>query len=239
VVTQSREHALRYYQGIQQYIRQERYAGLAALVAFSGDLEVDGQVYTEAQTNGFAETELPKKFDGPDYQVLIVAEKYQTGFDQPKLCAMYVDRKLSGLQAVQTLSRLNRTRTGKSETFVLDFQNTIEDIKEAFKPYFQATTLEANSDPNQIYALESRLKTFGFLDQKEIDRFAEGFYSRVLTAADRMRLEALVRNAVNRFSAEEDEGKREEFRQLLKSYQRFYSFLAQIMLLEDSSLEKL
>ena len=108
--------------------------------------------------------------------MLIVAEKYQTGFDQPKLCAMYVDRKLAGLQAVQTLSRLNRTYPGKDRTYVLDFQNSIEDIQAAFKPYYEVTRLEANSDPNQIYELEARLKTFGILDQDEIDRFAETFY---------------------------------------------------------------
>ena len=128
------------------------------LVAFSGDLEVDGETYTEAAVNGFSETELPKKFDTDDYQVLIVAEKYQTGFDQPKLCAMYVDRKLAGLQAVQTLSRLNRTYPGKEHTFVLDFQNTIEDMQNAFRPFFEVTALEANSDPNQIYELEARLQ---------------------------------------------------------------------------------
>lgn len=238
VVTGSREEAFRYHRAIERYIRENGYP-LGALVAFSGELEIDGDTYTEAEINGFAETELPNRFDKGDYHVLVVAEKYQTGFDQPKLCAMYVDRKLSGLQAVQTLSRLNRTMSGKTRTYVLDFQNTIEDIQNAFRPFYEATELEANSDPNQIYILSDKLKGFGFLDQDEIGRFAELFYARKLTAQDRIAIEALLRNAVARFKAEEDETRQEEFRQLLKSYQRFYTFLAQIMSLNDAELEKL
>lgn len=248
IVTQSREHALKYYFGVRTYIKAQGYADLKALVAFSGELEVDGQTWTEAELNGFSETELPGRFDGfkPDgtpypetYHILIVAEKYQTGFDQPKLCAMYVDRKLAGLQAVQTLSRLNRTRAGKQRTFILDFQNTIEDIQEAFRPYYEATTVEAMSDPNQVYKLEGRLYKFGYLDKDEIERFAQTYFKGPLTAADRPRLEGLVRQAVARFEADEDEGRQEEFRQLLKSYNRFYAFIAQVMRLEDTGLEKL
>ncbi|MDY7525302.1 type I restriction enzyme subunit R domain-containing protein [Sphingomonas sp. 10B4] len=238
VVTQSREHALRYYQGIKTYIADAGYDDMRALVAFSGELKVDGNVYTEAEVNGFAETELPAKFDGPDYQVLIVAEKYQTGFDQPKLSAMYVDRKLAGLQAVQTLSRLNRTFPGKDHTYILDFQNTVEDIQNAFRPFFEVTALEANSDPNQIYTLERRLKQFGIIDEGEVQRFAETFYKGDLSGHDRARLEGLVRQAVVRFEGD-DEDRQEEFRQLLRSYMRFYSFLSQIMMLGDTDLEKL
>jgi type I restriction enzyme, R subunit len=238
VVTGSREEAFRYHRAIRRYVEEQGYP-IGALVAFSGELVVDGDTYTEAEINQIAETELPGKFDGPGYHVLVVAEKYQTGFDQPKLCAMYVDRKLSGLQAVQTLSRLNRTRAGKTRTFILDFQNTIEDIQNAFRPYYEATSIEANSDPNQIYLLQDRLFTFGVLDKGEIDRFAVMFYARRLTSQDRIAIEALLRNAVDRFKAETDEARQEEFRQLLKSFQRFYSFLAQIMSLEDAQLEKL
>lgn len=239
VVTQSREHALKYYFSIKKYIEEKKYNGVKALVAFSGELDFEGEVYTEAAVNGFAETELPDKFDGPLYQLLIVAEKYQTGFDQPKLSAMYVDRKLDGLQAVQTLSRLNRTCPGKDKTFVLDFQNTIEEIQNAFKPFFEATSLEAISDPNQIYELEGRIKEFSIIDDGEVNRFAETYYKGALDPQDRIALEMLVRNAVQRFEYEEDEGRREEFRQLLKSYMRFYSFVAQVLRLEDTGLEKL
>lgn len=239
VVTQSREHALRYYFGLREYLKKHGYEDLAALVAFSGELTLDGESWTESAVNGFSETELPRRFDGDDYQILIVAEKYQTGFDQPKLCAMYVDRKLAGLQAVQTLSRLNRTMPGKDQTYVLDFQNTIDDIQEAFKPFFEVTALEETSDPNQVYALEQRLMTFGIIDREEVQRFAQTYYSGPLNAADRIQLEGLVREPVQRFEAEEDEGRQEEFRQLLRSFIRFYSFVAQVVRLGDTDLEKL
>jgi type I restriction enzyme, R subunit len=239
VVTASRESAVRYFFGIRDYIQKQGYDNLKALVAFSGELKMDGETWTEPAINGFSEAQLPKIFDGEDFQLLIVAEKYQTGFDQPKLVAMYVDRKLAGLQAVQTLSRLNRTALGKEHTFVLDFQNTIEDIQLAFKPYFEASTLEDMSDLNQIYELEARLKTFAILDSGEIERFATIFYKGQLESTDRIKLEGLVREAVKRFELEDNEGRQEEFRQLLKSFMRFYSFVAQIVRLHDTSLEKL
>ena len=240
VVTQSREHALRYYFGVRDYIQRNGYSDIKALVAFSGELELDGETWTETTINGFSETELPRRFDGPDYQVLIVTEKYQTGFDQPKLCAMYVDRKLAGLQAVQTLSRLNRVYRGHDKrTFILDFQNTIEDIQDAFRPYFEVTELEAVSNPNQVYQLEDRIRTFGIIDRGEVERFAETYYRGALSRQDRIRLEGLVRQAVDRYTLEEDEGRQEEFRQLLRSYTRFYSFLAQVVRLGDTWLEKL
>lgn len=236
VVTQSREHALRYYREISEYISAKNY-DMRPLVAFSDELRIDGQTYTEADVNGFPETELPKRFD-EEYQVLIVAEKYQTGFDQPKLCAMYVDRKLNGLQAVQTLSRLNRIYPGKENTYILDFQNTTDDIKTAFAPFFEVTAMEANSDPNQIYALETRLRSFGILDAAEIERFATTFYRGPLDGHDRAMLEGLVRQAVSRFEGD-DEERQEEFRQLVSSYLRFYSFVSQVMRLGDTDLEKL
>ena len=177
VVTQSREHALKYWQHINQYIQDKGINGFRALVAFSGDLQLDGvgEVWTEAKANGFAETELRKQFDTDEYQLLVVAEKYQTGFDQPKLAAMYVDRRLSGLQAVQTLARLNRRHPAKKTTHVLDFQNSMEDIREAFMPFYETTTLEERTDLNQIYDLESRVMQSAYLVKAEIEQFGEGF----------------------------------------------------------------
>ncbi|OOY31256.1 DEAD/DEAH box helicase family protein [Thioclava sp. F36-6] len=239
IVTQSREHALRYWQRLNDYIASKGYSDLKALVAFSGDLKVDGNEWTEATANGFAETELPKKFATDAYQVLVVAEKYQTGFDQPKLVAMYVDKKLAGLQAVQTLARLNRTYPGKDRTFVLDFQNTMEDIKEAFAPFFEATALEERTDLNQVYDLEQRISNSTYIDKEEIERFADQFFKGDLTEQDRLVLEGTVRLAVERFLLDEDEAQKEEFRQLLRSFQRFYAFVAQVVNLNDAWLEKL
>ena len=239
VVTQSREHALRYWQRLNAYIAEKGYTDIQALVAFSGDLEIDGVLWTEATANGFAETELPRKFDGDAYQILVVAEKYQTGFDQPKLVAMYVDKKLAGLQAVQTLARLNRTCPGKERTFILDFQNTMDEIKEAFAPFFEVTALEDRTDLNQIYDLEQRISTSTYINRAEVERFAEGFFKGDLSTQDRLVLEGTVRLAVGRFELDEDEAQKEEFRQLLKSFQRFYSFVAQVVSLNDPWLEKL
>lgn len=239
IVTQSREHALRYWQRLNDYIAAKGYADLKALVAFSGDLELDDQTWTEELANGFAETELPKRFDTDEYQILVVAEKYQTGFDQPKLVAMYADKKLAGLQAVQTLARLNRTRAGKDRTFVLDFQNTMEEIKEAFSPFFEATALEERTDLNQIYDLEQRISSSTYVNKDEVERFADRFFQGDLSTQDRLALEGTVRLAVERFNLDEDDAQKEEFRQLLRSFLRFYSFVAQVVSLNDAWLEKL
>ncbi|MFA8443752.1 type I restriction endonuclease subunit R [Yoonia sp.] len=239
VVTQSREHALRYWQQINRYIADNGHTDVKALVAFSGDLDIDGQVWTEATANGFAETELPKRFDGDEFQILVVAEKYQTGFDQPKLVAMYVDKKLAGLQAVQTLARLNRKHPDKERTFVLDFQNTADEIKEAFAPFFEATELEERTELSQIYDLEQRITNTAYIAKDEIERFADRFFKGDLTTHDRLELEGTVRLAVERFILDEDDAQQEEFRQLLKSFQRFYAFVAQVAFLNDVWLEKL
>ena len=239
VVAQSREHALRYWQRINAYIEEKQYSDLKALVAFSGDLNIDGNEWTEASANGFAETELPKKFDTDEFQILVVAEKYQTGFDQPRLVAMYVDKNMFGLQAVQTLSRLNRSHPGKKETFVLDFRNTTEEVKEAFKPFYEATELEERTDLNQIYDLAGRIKGAYYIHADEVERFAEKFFAGNLSTQDRITLEGLVRESLGRFELDEDEQQREEFRRLLRSFQRFYAFVAQVVALNDAWLEKL
>jgi type I restriction enzyme R subunit len=240
VVTQSRESALKYYFRIKKYIEEQGYGDIRALVAFSGEINLDGINYSEVNVNKISETQLPEKFDGDEYQLLVVAEKYQTGFDQPKLTAMYVDRKLKGLQAVQTLSRLNRVYPYKEMTHILDFQNSVEDIRDSFKPFFEIAALEERTDLNQIYELETRLFSFGILDKEEIHRFASILFAHTtVSIADRPRLEGLVREAVSRFQTLEEEGKREEFRQLLKSYGRFYAFVAQVVSLNDNDLEKL
>ncbi|GGC22210.1 hypothetical protein GCM10011363_43470 [Marivita lacus] len=239
VVTSSREHAIRTHQAISKYILDNEYTDVRSLVAFSGEINVDGQPYTEPGINGFSETELPRQFDGDAYNVLVVAEKNQTGFDQPKLVAMYIDRRLSGLQAVQTLARLNRIYPSKERTFILDFRNTVDEIQEAFKPYYNVTQLEDVSDPNQIYNLDARLKAFGILDAAEIDRFVTRFVETRKRTDDRPILEGIVRQAVTRFTETLNDTEQEEFRQTLASFLRFYSFIAQVISLGDTDLEKM
>ena len=170
---------------------------------------------------------------------MVVAEKYQTGFDQPKLVAMYIDRKLNGLQAVQTLARLNRIYPDKRPTFILDFRNTVDEIREAFKPYYNVTRLEDVSDPNQVYTLQAQLMQFGVLDEDEIVRFVHRFLNAARRADERPVLEGMVRQAVARFNARLNENEQEEFRQALSSFLRFYSFIAQVVDLRDTTLEKL
>lgn len=239
VVTSSREHAVRTHFAIEKYIRDAGYTDVRTLVAFSGEIDVDGDTFTEPGINGFGEKELPRRFDTGTYNVLVVAEKYQTGFDQPKLVAMYIDRRLSGLQAVQTLARLNRIYPSKERTYILDFRNTVEEIQEAFKPYYNVTMLEDVSDPNQIYNLEARLKAFGILDETEVNRFVDRFLKATKRTDERPILEGIVRQAVTRFNETLNENDQEEFRQVLSSFLRFYSFIAQVVDLGDTDLEKL
>jgi type I restriction enzyme R subunit len=159
VVTGSRLHALRYYFEFKKYIKENKYEDIRPLVAFSGKV-IDSEYpdgVSEPQLNGFGEKELPAKFDTDEYRILLVADKYQTGFDQPLLHTMYVDKKLSGVKAVQTLSRLNRTCPGKEDTFVLDFANDQDTIFQSFQPYYELTTLKENTDPNHLYDLKGRL----------------------------------------------------------------------------------
>src|SRR5699024_5585235 len=169
LVTRSRLHAVRYKRAFDDYIKKRNYRDLKTLVAFSGTVDDDGIPYTEAEMNGINEAELPDKFSTDEYQVLIVAEKYQTCFHEPMLHTMYVDNPLSGIKAVQTLSRLNRTCRGKSDTFVLDFVNEPETIQEAFQDYYEVTGLNDVTDPNVLYDLEYELGTMQVYTEAEIN----------------------------------------------------------------------
>ncbi len=170
VVTDSRLHAVRYKLAFDSYISAKGYTDVRTLVAFSGTVEdpdLPGKSWTEvAMNDGIKESELPEKFDGYEYQVLLVAEKYQTGFDQPLLHTMYVDKKLSGLHAVQTLSRLNRTCAGKEDTFVLDFRNKPDEIFNAFKPYYEDTPSEPLTDPQHLYRLQHQIEETALIFEK-------------------------------------------------------------------------
>jgi len=190
--------------------------------------------------NKIGEKELAERFATDEYQVLLVADKYQTGFDQPLLHTMYVDKKLSGVKAVQTLSRLNRTCTGKEDTFILDFVNTREDIELAFQDYYEMTTLAETTDPNKLYDLKGKISTFQVCWDSEIQQFAEIFYKpkNKQLSTDHARLNNIVESAVDRYKTR-DEQVQDEFKHLLTIYVRIYSFLTQVIPYFDEDLEKL
>jgi len=244
VVTSSRLHAVRYKQEFDRYIAAKGYSGIKALVAFSGkvaDPDVPGVDYTEvSMNNGIREKELPERFAGDEYQVLLVAEKYQTGFDQPLLHTMYVDKRLSGIQAVQTLSRLNRTRSGKEDTFVLDFVNDTQEILEAFQPYYEETNIGERAEPQHLYELQARLDEEQVYYKAEVEEFSKVFYKPLKnqTSSDHAKMNACIDPAVARFKQLEKETQ-EEFRKVLVAYRNLYSFLSQIIPFQDSDLEKL
>jgi type I restriction enzyme R subunit len=247
VVTSSRLHAVRYKYEVDKYLREKRQLGdrtydrIKALVAFSGTVKDDfGIEHTEAQMNGFGESELPERFAGEEYQILLVADKYQTGFDQPLLHTMYVDKKLSGVRAVQTLSRLNRVYPGKEDTFILDFVNEAQEIQEAFQDFYEGTTIEEDIDPNQLYTLKNDIERFPVLRNDEINSFAQIFFQSRSSQLSRQHalLNRAIDPAVDRFRllAEEEQG---DFKHLLASFVRLYSYLSQVMPFVDIELEKL
>ena len=250
VVTSSRLHAVRYKQEFDRQIAENGYNDVKTLVAFSGvveDPDVPNVTYTEPDMNRdkngkpIKEKELPERFDTNEYQILLVAEKYQTGFDQPLLHTMYVDKRLDGVQAVQTLSRLNRTATGKEDTFVLDFVNKAEEIQEAFKPYYEQTLAGEKCEPAQLYELQGKLDAGHVYHKQEVEDFCKVFFKAKAnqTPADHAAMNALLDPAVGRFNALPDEGEQAEFRGLLTAFRNLYSFLSQVIPFGDSDLEKL
>lgn len=244
VVTGSRLAAVKYKLAFDNYIKEHGYTGIRSLVAFSGTVEDPddpGSAYTEvSMNNGLAESELPEAFDRDDYRVLLVADKYQTGFDQPVLQTMYVVKRLSGVKAVQTLSRLNRTAPGKTRTFVLDFANEADDIYKAFKPYYESTPIGEDADPHRLSGLQHRLLEWAIFTKDDVQDFAEIWYKKARrhSATDHRMLNALLDLIVKRF-LERDEDEQEQFRGQLKAYRNLYAFLSQIIPYQDSDLEKL
>jgi type I restriction enzyme R subunit len=248
VVTSSRLHAVRYMLAFQHYIKEHGYTDIRPLVAFSGTVKdpETGIEYTEPGMNKdvvtgkpISEAQLPKRFDSPDYQILLVANKYQTGFDQPLLHTMYVDKRLDNVQAVQTLSRLNRMIPGKDTPFVLDFVNKAEDIYRAFKPYYDTTSLQELADPAMLETLKHELDQFQVYYESEVEAFARVFYLPLeqQTPADHARMERLLQPAVDRFKALDEAENRETFREKLSAYIKAYAFLSQIIPYQDPELE--
>jgi type I restriction enzyme R subunit len=234
IVTRSRLHAVRYKHAVDAYLKQRGYP-FKALVAFSGTVKDGGIDYTESNMNGFSESKTAETFKRDEYRLLIVAEKFQTGFDQPLLHTMYVDKRLVGLHAVQTISRLNRIYPGKEETMVLDFANEAEDIQKAFEPYYDRALLSEDTDPNVLYDLQTKLADFQFYTEAEVNRFAEVYFNPKGTQD---KLHAALAPAVERYK-EAGEDDRVAFRGHLQDYVRLYAYLAQVITFVDADLERL
>jgi len=247
VVTGSRLEAVRYKLAFDAYIREKGYDWIRTLVAFSGQVQdelVPDKQYTEFSMNGgIKDTELPEVFGGPDFQVLLVAEKYQTGFDQPLLHTMYVDKRLAGIQAVQTLSRLNRMHPLKEDTFVLDFVNDRDEIRQAFKDYFDGAQMGEEADPNQMYAIKADLDASGIYSHDEVERFVAVYFKprQRQSPADHQAMNVALDQAVDRFRdlQQTDEEAAELWRGKLQAFRNLYAFLSQVIPYQDSDLERL
>ena len=249
LVTSSRLHAVRYMLAFERYIEKKRYTDVRPMVAFSGKVSdpETGIEYTEPSMNtdvvtgkSISESQLPEKFDSSDYQILLVANKYQTGFDQPLLHTMYVDKRLDGVQAVQTLSRLNRISPGKETPFVLDFKNKAEDIYKAFKPYYDQTSLQESTDPQLLETIKHELNAMQVYFWSEVEAFARVFYKDLnkQNPTDHARMQKHIQPAVDRYKSLEEDGAK-LFRDKIISFVNAYAFLSQIISYGDSEMEML
>ncbi len=246
VVTGSRLEAVRYKQQFDKYIKAKGYA-IKTLLAFSGvvlDDKLKERSYTEVEMNlGIGERQLPERFATSEYQVLLVAEKYQTGFDQPLLHTMYVDKRLAGIQAVQTLSRLNRIHPLKEDTFILDFVNDRAEIGEAFKQFYDGAVLGEEAEPEQLYQLKNELDASGIYRQEEVERFCQVYFKpkQKQSPADHQAINTALDPAVDRFKVFQvkSEAEAEIWRSKLVAFRNLYAFLSQIIPYQDSDLERL
>lgn len=244
VVTASRLHAVRYYHEFKRYIELKGYDDLEVLVAFSGTVKDKDMDYTEESLNKrkdgttIKEDQLPSEFASDDFNMLIVAEKYQTGFDQPLLHTMFVDKKLKGIKAVQTLSRLNRVFPGKKDTFILDFVNSKEDIEQAFKPYYEATVLDEEINVNLIYDTQVKLRQLGLYTDEDIEEFVKTYYKKgKQSPTDLGKMVSVLKPVVDKYVKLDDET-RYEFVKTLRNFNRWYSYIVQIIRMYDKELHK-
>lgn len=230
LVTSSRSNAVKYKAAFDTYLANTGNP-FKAIVAFSGD--INGA--TEASLNHFSSASIPDEFKKSEYRFLIVANKYQTGFDQPLLHTMYVDKKLGGVNAVQTLSRLNRTTSGKTDTFVLDFANTSDEIRKSFEPYYETTILGEATDPNKLFDLQSALDAFQVYTPEQVQEFSE----KIITNVPVDQLHTILDAAAETFRTILTEEQQDDFRAKCKTYVRLYVFLAQIVPFVNPYLERL
>jgi len=235
IVTSSRRNAVKYRLAVDAWLK-ENPRSFRALVAFTDTISIDGKEYTEANMNGFGAGQTAKRFDEDEYRLLIVANKYQTGFDQPLLHTMYVDKKLGGVNAVQTLSRLNRVTQSKEETFVLDFANDAEAIQKSFQDYYTATYLERPSDPTAVYQLKREILDCDVFTEQDAEDFCKILFD---DKKGHPELVALLSSKVKHFvDTVVDEEEKSEFRRMLREYYRGYGFLARVMTFKDPRLEE-
>lgn len=238
VVTESRAGAVKYRQAFENYVTKKGYKDIKALVAFSGKVTLDDKEYTEVGLNGFSEKNLPDEFDKDNYQVLLVADKYQTGFDQPKLCAMYILKKLHGVTAVQTLSRLNRICPPyEKKTFVLDFANDYKDITTAFSKYYTKTILSNSVTPAAIYDSIAKIEGYFFLDPADVEAFNKLLYESEHTAKDKKQMTFYLQKAKRVIDGFADKDKA-QCAMDIRHFIRFYEFLLQVSCFEDKELHK-
>lgn len=247
VVTGSRAEAVKYYRAFIEYVDRKGYVDVHPLVAFSGkitekqlgDSDSTDKFYTESSINGFSEDYTPDKLDKENYQVLLVANKYQTGFDQPKLCAMYVLKKLTGISAVQTLSRLNRIyQPYNKKTFILDFVNKLEEIEDSFKPYYTTTLLCNTVTPELVYELDSKIDSYYLFSLDEADKANEYFYDTSLIPSKKEEKITYLLSKANKAFKGMDENDQRELYFTLRHFVRFYEFLLQVSSFSDVDLHK-
>ena len=249
VVTASRLHAIRYYHEFKRYIERKHYNDLDVLVAFSGvikdinELGVEEE-YTEEKLNKrkadgttIKEKQLPEEFSSDEYSILIVAEKYQTGFDEPLLHTMFVDKKLKGVKAVQTLSRVNRTCAGKEDTFILDFVNTADEIKEAFEPYYEATILDEAVNPNLVYDTRKLIRDFKLYNDDDIDKFIKLFTKKNQSDTDLGKLTNIFKPIIKGYK-ELTEDRRYDYKKTVRNFVKWYAYITQIARMFDKQLHE-
>lgn len=239
VVVRSRYHCVLFQQEMKKQMKK---LGLpySCLVGYSGTIKLHGREVTEDilnSENGLGKgVSIPEGMKDPSYRILIVSSKFQTGYDEPLLQSMFVDKKLNGVQCVQTLSRLNRVTRGKTDTFVLDFVNDTEEIVESFQPFFTTTVMVGETDPNKLYDVETKITSFNLYTKYEVDEFCKLFYNERETDEG---LQPILNRVVSKWKDISDSEKKEEFKSLIQSYVRLYGYISQIITFEDIELEKL
>ena len=236
IVTQSRQLCVKYFFEINKQL-EERGINHRALVGFSGEVKVDGESYSEQSLNNDLghKGNVPLGLKNPKFRLLIAAFKFQTGFDEPLLQCMYVDKKLNSIHCVQTLSRLNRTMPGKTQTFVLDFVNKPDEVRNSFQRFFESTILEGETDPNRLYDIQREIYDFNLYTKEDVNRFCKAFY---VPSRDDGILHSILDLVVDKFKQIVDPEQREDFRSKLQSFVRIYGYLSQIITFTDSELEK-